>query len=141
MYIIFGVLMGLGLFLLGYAIYNCCCWEYVKSSFLISLAIIITAVGTCGIIHHSKEVYAESFEEGYYQIDTKKAIVNGNEEVDKFALALKNEGIETFKIERNKGKLATEFICIVEKEGKDLTFYMDPYDIKELIKDGIIEQY
>ena len=113
-------------------------YEEEKSAFCFVLAAILLIAGTLGLLHATKEDYATNFEEGYYKINVNEAIASGNEDIDSFALTLKNKNIDTIKIEKNKGKVMTEFICIVETPDKDLTFYLDPYDIKELVELEII---
>lgn len=138
-----GLIMGLVIFagltlLVGGFLYKKNCYEEERSTFCFVLAAILLIAGALGLLHATKEDYATNFEEGYYQINVNEAIASGNEDIDSFALTLKNKNIDTIKIEKNKGKVMTEFICIVETPDKDLTFYLDPYDIKELVELEII---
>ena len=105
-------------------------------TFFLVIGICVLLAGSFGTAHRAKENFAESFKTGYYTVDANAIIQTCDDDIDAFALELKSKGVDTIKIEKNKGKIATEFVCIVEGEGKDLTFYLDPYDAKELIEIG-----
>ena len=113
--------------------------EGERGALCLVIGLVALISGIFGIAYNQVENFATSVEEGYYTIDTNAVIYNCDDDVDAFALKLKSKGIDTIKIEKNKGRIATEFVCIVEDDEKDLTFYLDYYEVKKLIEVGAIK--